>query len=185
VLVVGCASVYIPAPHEANPVHILYHRNFERHDMNRIYQTALKIAYRLALVYWFLFRPTTFGVHVAVWQNERILIIKNSYRDYCTLPGGYMKRGEDPKAAATRECAEEVSLQIQAEQLTAAGEFFSDKEYKKDTVIFFEANLAQNTEFEVDAREVVWGKFLHPSEALSLNLSGIVRRYLNERQRDG
>lgn len=96
-----------------------------------------------------------------------------------------MKRGEDPKAAAARECAEEVNLQIQAEQLAAAGEFFSDKEYKKDTVIFFEANLTQNTEFEVDAREVVWGKYLHPSEALSLNLSGIVRRYLNERQRDG
>lgn len=164
---------------------ILYHRNLERHGMNRIYQIALKIVFRVAQVYWFLFRPTTFGVHVAVWHNERILIIKNSYRDYYSLPGGYIKRGEDPKVAAARECAEEVNLQIQAEQLTVVGEFFSNKEYKKETVIFFEANLAQNAEFEVDAREVIWGKFLHPSEALSLNLHGFVRRFLNERQRDG
>ena len=153
--------------------------------MNRIYQIALKIAYRLAQVYWFLFRPTTFGVHVAIWHNERLLIIKNSYRDYYSLPGGYIKRGEDPKAAATRECAEEVNLHIPAEQLTAAGKFFSDKEFKKETVFFFEVNLAQNAEFEVDAREVIWGKFLHPTEARSLNLFGFVRRYLNERQRDG
>lgn len=59
------------------------------------------------------FYPSTGrGVKVVVLYKNRILLIKNSYRDGWTLPGGGVKRNETPIQAAIREVKEEVGLVV-------------------------------------------------------------------------
>ena len=54
----------------------------------------LTLAYRMALVYWRIARPSTNGAFVAVWHEGRILAIKNSYKAQWSFPGGGVKSSE-------------------------------------------------------------------------------------------
>ena len=71
--------------------------------MNLLWRVALRIAYRVALVYWFVFRPERKGVYVAVWYGRQVLLIENSYRAKQTFPSGGVERGESDQEAALRE----------------------------------------------------------------------------------
>ena len=150
---------------------------------NRIIQIIYIFAYRLLRCVWYIFRPSSHGAYVAVWHNNKILIIKNSYKNEYTCPSGSIKRGEDEKSAAVRELHEEVNIQVQPNQLQFAGRFFSTHEFKDDNAIFFEIEFPTAPAIKVDNREVVWGEFMPPFEVISLNLSPHVRAYLEDRSR--
>lgn len=60
-------------------------------------------------LYWRIFKPKTFGVKVIVENNDKFLLIRNSYgRKRWTFPGGKIENNEEPKDAAFREVKEEV-----------------------------------------------------------------------------
>jgi ADP-ribose pyrophosphatase YjhB (NUDIX family) len=42
----------------------------------------------------------------------RVLLVKPTYKSGWDIPGGYVEPGESPRAAAEREVAEELSMQI-------------------------------------------------------------------------
>jgi len=44
--------------------------------------------------------------------DGQVLLVRHSYRQSWGLPGGLLKRGEDPATAALREAAEEVGLAV-------------------------------------------------------------------------
>lgn len=46
-------------------------------------------------------------------DDGRVLLVQLSYRNRWGVPGGLLKRGEDPAAAARREVREEVSLEVE------------------------------------------------------------------------
>jgi len=77
-----------------------------------------RCAYLLMRVFWAVRKHTTHGALVTIWVKQRILLVKNSYVRYFSLPGGYVKRGESGFDAAIRELREEVSLNVR----TAAGD---------------------------------------------------------------
>jgi ADP-ribose pyrophosphatase YjhB (NUDIX family) len=55
------------------------------------------------------------AVGVAVFRDERLLLVRrtmNPGRGQWALPGGYLDNGEDPRAAAAREAAEEASVDV-------------------------------------------------------------------------
>lgn len=54
-------------------------------------------------------------------QYRRFLMIKQSYSEFWTLPGGILKRGEEPKDGAVRELKEETGLEIAKENLSYVG----------------------------------------------------------------
>ena len=56
-------------------------------------------------------------------DTGRILLVQQSYvrGDAWHLPGGFMRRGETPQAAAVREVFEEVGLRIAPGRLLATG----------------------------------------------------------------
>lgn len=86
--------------------------------IRRIHLTALKIFRRLPV------RARRFVVHRiapgysvgAMCFIERddgaLLLVRLSYRDRWGVPGGLLKRGEAPEAAAHREVLEEVGVEI-------------------------------------------------------------------------
>ena len=53
---------------------------------DRLWRLGLWVAYRVVSVGWYVFRPQTRGVFIAVWHNRELLLIRNSYRQWYALP---------------------------------------------------------------------------------------------------
>jgi hypothetical protein len=94
-------------------------------------------------VYWRLARPVTRGALVAIWNNDEILLVKNSYVNYYCVPGGYLKAAETPVEAAVRELAEEVSIQVPPEALKLGLEETHTWEGKTDVVSIFDLDVKE------------------------------------------
>ncbi|MGH7224061.1 MAG: NUDIX domain-containing protein, partial [Gemmataceae bacterium] len=69
---------------------------------------ALWIAYRLLRVWWLIRRPRHDGSVIAVWFDDRVLMVRHSYRHRLGWPGGGIKAGERAVEAAARELNEEL-----------------------------------------------------------------------------
>lgn len=147
--------------------------------MDLLWRMALRIAYRFALLYWLIVRPSKRGVYVAVWYGQRILLIKNSYKPRETFPAGGIKRGEQPIHAAARELGEEVGIYIYPEELSAAKEFLSRQEFKNDSSMVFELQFTSEPTLTVDRREVTAAEFVDANEARLRSLTSIVEQYLD------
>ena len=89
--------------------------------IDRAFQLAYYVAYRLHLAWNFLFRPQCHGVWVAVWSQGQLLLIKNAYRSSITLPGGSIDGVEQPVQAALRELREEVGIEAKPHELVFWG----------------------------------------------------------------
>jgi 8-oxo-dGTP pyrophosphatase MutT (NUDIX family) len=148
------------------------------HIPDKLYRLGLKVAYKGFVLFCFVFRPRTRGVVVAVYFEDRVLIIKNSYYRKYTIPGGYVKRGESPRMAAVRELREEVGLQVNAAKLHLKDQVATQINYKREILTFFSLELSAPTGVKQDNREVIWAEFVPLQEALNLNLSADTRRCL-------
>jgi 8-oxo-dGTP pyrophosphatase MutT (NUDIX family) len=72
--------------------------------------------YRLALLllraWWFLARPRSSGVRCVLHHEDRILLVRHTYGDRrWMLPGGRVRRGEQPLDTARREMGAELGLE--------------------------------------------------------------------------
>ena len=148
---------------------------------DRLWRLGLWVAYRVISVGWYVFRPHTRGVFIAVWHNRELLVIRNSYRRWYALPAGGVRRGETPAHAALRELREEVGIAAEPEALHFAGDISTTFEFKRDRCSFFEVEFDARPDFCVDGREVIWADFLTPSAALKTRLAPPVRAYLDDR----
>jgi 8-oxo-dGTP pyrophosphatase MutT (NUDIX family) len=96
----------------------------------------IKIIAFLRKIYWFIFRPETYGVKALVFnEKNQVMLVKNTYDKRWLLPGGGIKRGESPEEAVKRELREETGIEITG--LHIVGEYLSTREYKKDTIYLF------------------------------------------------
>ncbi len=145
--------------------------------VDRCYQLAYKIAYRMLRVYWSVCRPHTYGALVAVWNDGAILLVKNSYVRFYSLPGGYIQRwrGETAREAARRELAEETGLRVQPEQLRLVLDEVFAWGGKQDHVTVFEVDLPTRATVTVDGREVVAAGYYTPEQALALDIFPPIR----------
>ena len=146
--------------------------------VDRLWRIGLRIAYRLLRVCWFVARPRHEGAGVAVWHGERVLMIRNSYRQSLCLPAGGLKRRERPIDAAVRELREEVGIEVGPEALHYAGEFVDRSYYLEDHLHVFELRCDEPPATKVDGREVVWAGFMLPAEALERGAVRVTRQYL-------
>src|SRR3954466_3550265 len=95
-----------------------------------------KLLYRMLRAYWFVFRPKVRGTRCLVEHEKKLLLIRQTYGDMLwTLPGGLIKRGEEPERAVRREVQEEVGLDLS--ELRPLGVFTDTAEYARDTVTCF------------------------------------------------
>ena len=93
------------------------------------------IAYKIATIYWKIFRPQTFGVKLLLINDNKVLLVEHSYTKGYHLPGGGVKSGEMFDRALKREILEELGLDINNLQLF--GVYQNTKQGKIDTVITF------------------------------------------------
>src|SRR5580700_4247180 len=83
------------------------------------WRAAFRVGFPLARIWWRLVRPRHEGAVVVVYVGSALLLVYQSYRSGWHLPGGGVRRGEMPEAAARRELAEEIGLE--APTLVPAG----------------------------------------------------------------
>ena len=125
-----------------------------------ISQVFFKLAYKAILCLWFFTRPTVYGVYIAVWYKNNILVIKNSYRKRFTIPCGRIKRSEELLEAAVRELHEEVNIKVTKAQLDFVGKYSANYSNVCDVGSFFEIKMSELPKIRVDNREVVWAQFM-------------------------
>src|SRR4051794_23022634 len=107
----------------------------------RLPPSAMPVLARLARWYWFLRRPRTTGVKVAITTDSNVLLVRHTYDGRWNLPGGgFAAHLESPEAAARREIAEELGIELM--NLRAIGTFTSTREFKRDTIYCFSASCA-------------------------------------------
>jgi 8-oxo-dGTP pyrophosphatase MutT (NUDIX family) len=149
--------------------------------IDRGFQLAYKVAHRMLRAYWCVRSPRTRGVLVAVWHDGEILIVKNSYRDHYTLPGGYQHSGESVEQTGARELGEECGIRVAVEALRASYHGVHRFEFRNDDVTLLEVELPTRPDVAIDNREVVWAGFKAPSDVLALPVVPHLIEYLEAR----
>lgn len=131
--------------------------------MKKILRPFLPLALLVMRVYWFIFRPKTYGVKVFVVFGNKVLLIRHTYgHPFWTFPGGGISKNESIENAAKREIKEETGIELGKTSL--AGSFISTQEYKEDniTVMLAEAlnENIQKDDFEI--KEARWFDVAQP-----------------------
>jgi 8-oxo-dGTP diphosphatase len=142
------------------------------------WRTAFRLGFPLARIWWRLVRPRHEGAVVAVYVGPALLLVRSSYRVGWHLPGGGVRRGEMPEAAARRELAEELGLAASA--LLPAGVACGIWDGRCDRVHFFELRLVELPELELDNREIVEARLTSQSELQSMVLTGPAAAYVQK-----
>jgi 8-oxo-dGTP pyrophosphatase MutT (NUDIX family) len=126
---------------------------------------------------WSVTRPETAGVHaVALTPAGKVVLVTLSYVDGWRLPGGGLKRGEDPRDAVLRELREEIGLTAHGEAALVTV-FDHNPDFKKDRSSLFvvrDVQYAPRWSLEVAAV----GEF--PLDALPPDLSRVTGQLLRE-----
>ncbi len=103
-----------------------------------------RLAHRLLRIAWRFTHPSIVGVKCLLTHGDRILLVRHTYGHRAwDLPGGGVKRGERPLAAARREMREE--LDVEAASWTELGELRATVYHRRETVHCFSADLTSPT----------------------------------------
>ena len=104
-----------------------------------------------ARTWWYITRPTTSGAKTVIRCGNEILLIKTTYGYTYSLPGGGIKKDEQPEDAAKREAFEEVGIRLS--NVAPLPPFVTYEEYKKDTVYGFYSEVFSK-EYTLDFLEI-------------------------------
>lgn len=110
-------------------------------------------------VYWLIARPRLNGVKCALLDGESVLLVRHTYGPPCwELPGGRIRRGEPPSAAAHREIREELGIHVS--EWTAIGEIQARTDHRHDTVHCFQARIGTPA-LRLDLGELETARWFH------------------------
>ncbi len=106
-----------------------------------IRRLGYRSAYSALRVYWFVVRPSSRGVKCVITHGEYVLLVRHTYGPSTwELPGGAIRRGEEPVTTAIREMNEELGISI--EDWTRQGEAVVETDHRHDRVQFFTAEVS-------------------------------------------
>jgi 8-oxo-dGTP diphosphatase len=143
-----------------------------------------RLAARLYETYRLVARPHTEGALVAIWWEERLLLVQASYRDTLSLPGGGMEAGETARQAAVRELAEELDLVVDPEQLSDPWTITERSKQGTNTVTIVSWHVTDQPAIRIDNLEIVGCQWVTREEALAQPIPGHLRCYLHELNTD-
>jgi 8-oxo-dGTP diphosphatase len=144
------------------------------------WQIAFRLGFPLARLWWRLRRWPHAGALVAIHVGQALLLVRSSYRTAWNFPGGGIRRGETPEAAARRELIEEIGLTPDG-ALRPAGEASGVWDGRPDCVHFFKLCLDQLPMLQIDHREIIAAQLFLPDELRGVAMTGPVAAYLAKR----
>ena len=137
---------------------------------------VFRYGYPLARMWWRVRRPRHEAALVAVYVGHELLLLKSSYRATWNFPGGAIRRGETPEAAARRELAEEIGLT--GNTLVPTEGVSGNWGGRRVRVHFFELRLDRLPELRLDNREIIAARWVSPDELSGLALTGAATAYV-------
>jgi len=144
--------------------------------VDSVWRMVLRLGFPFVRAWWHLRRPRHEGALVAIYVGRSLLLVKSSYRAEWNFPGGSIRPGETPDAAARREMEEEIGVSTHA--LLPAGSACGIWDGKRDRVHFFELHLDCIPELRLDNREIVAAHLASPEELHGIALTEAVAAYL-------
>ena len=138
-----------------------------------------RLLYPLLRLYWYVVRPVTSGSKVVLIYQSEVLLIKHIIGKAWTFPGGRIEKGELPIETAKREIQEELAITL--DKIYSTGSFFTNYQYKQDTVHCFWAEV-ENKNFIIDPVEITEAKWF-PKDQIPLlgpNAQKMYQAYLNQ-----
>lgn len=157
-------------------------RDFGQSLTDACCRLGYRVAFAALRVWWWVRRPDATGAVVALWSGDRLLLVRTCYRRRWELPGGGVRAGESPLAAALREAREETGIALDPERLKpplVLEEYF---EHRHDRVHLYESELAPAVAPKVDRREIVAARYFDRLERPRVAVTPLVRRYLRFRE---
>lgn len=140
------------------------------------WRSAYRIGFPLARVWWHWRRASHEGALVAIHVGAALLLVRSSYRRTWNLPGGGIRPGELPEAAARRELEEELGLSVAS--LTEAGIFSGVAEGRRDRVHVFEVRLDRLPTLRLDGREIILAELVALTDLQHVALTTPVAAYV-------
>ena len=139
-------------------------------------------------LYRLIRRPHIHGALVAIWHNNKLLLVRTSYRRGYGLPGGGLQPSESAREAAVREVNEELGLAIEGSCLQEPWTITEQQRGRRNTVTIFTLPWVQpltnskeglvRPTLEIDQLEIISTAWMRRNEALKQHLPIHLRQYL-------
>ncbi|MFQ5799285.1 MAG: NUDIX domain-containing protein [Bacteroidota bacterium] len=115
-------------------------------------------------------------------ESDELLIVKPTYREYWSIPGGVVDKNESPRQSCLREVKEEINLDIPIGRLLCV-DYISNQDGKPENLqfVFYGGVLSpdQIKNIQVPQEELSEFKFFKVDNALLLFSAKSRRRFLH------
>jgi 8-oxo-dGTP diphosphatase len=112
-------------------------------------------------------------------EKDELLIVKPTYKDHWSIPGGVVDKYKSPRQACVREIKEEIGLDINDVRFLCVA-YASDDGEKGESLqfVFYGGKLSDNESknIKITGKEIGEYKFVKTEEATRLVSSGLGRR---------
>jgi ADP-ribose pyrophosphatase YjhB (NUDIX family) len=108
-----------------------------------------------------------------------ILLVKPSYKNYWSIPGGVIEENESPRLAAEREVREEINLSVTLNRLLCV-DYIEDREKGENIqFVFYGGTLSQEDilKIKLQSDELEAYQFIDPGDAVPLLGVRLAKRF--------
>lgn len=114
-------------------------------------------------------------------EDDQILLVVPSYKDFLDIPGGYVEAGESPRAAAQREVREELGIEPPVGRLLVADWWHDSADGPGGPKLLFifdggHLSPSQRDVITVDGTEITSYKFHAVHELASVTIPRLANR---------